>query len=82
MTFTPHTGLFGQEWIALSRCGHYAIAHDKTDPRVTKFQALFIPGVWATAQKIGRALKTRDAAEANCERHSLTPDLTKLAKGI
>lgn len=81
MTFTPHKGLWGQSWVAISGCGHYAIAHDKTDPRNTKFAALFIPGIWANAEKIGRPT-TREKAVALCEKHALTPNFTSLAKGL
>lgn len=81
MTFHPHTGLFGQQWIALSGCGHYAIGHETTDPRATKFTALFIPGVWATAKKLG-VRATQEKAQALCEKHAFTPDFTPLAKGV
>jgi hypothetical protein len=79
VTFTDHVGLWGNEWIALSTCGHYAIGHDKSNPHKTKFQALHVPGVWATAEKIGRARTDRVDAEAACEKHALTPDFAKLA---
>lgn len=72
MNFRQHTGLYGQRWIAMSTCGNYAIAHDKSNPRETKFAALHIPGIWATAERIG-VRKTKAEAEALCEQHLLTP---------
>lgn len=85
VTFTDHSGLWGQTWAALSSCGHYAIARDTSNPTSTKYQALFIPGAFATAEKIGRSRSKRVDAEKACEQHALTPDFSKLsacAKGI
>jgi hypothetical protein len=82
MTFTDHKGLWGQSWVALSSCGHYAIALDNSNPRVTKYRAQHIAGVYATAENIGHAKKTRAEAEAVCEKHALTPDFLACAKGI
>jgi hypothetical protein len=82
MTFTDHKGLWGQSWIALSNCGHYAIALDTLNPRGTRYRAKFIPGVFATAQNIGHLKRTRAEAEAVCEEHALTPDFTSCAKAV
>jgi hypothetical protein len=84
VTFTDHKGLWGQAWVAMSTCGHYAIALDHSNPKATKFQALFIPGAFATAEKIGRARSKRADAEKAAEEHWLTPNfnLSACAKGI
>lgn len=81
VTFTDHSGLWGQSWVALSSCGHYALRLDTSNPRSTKYQALYIPGVWSQAQSIGTRVKRADA-EALCETHSLTPDFKSCASGI
>lgn len=84
MTFTDHTGLWGMSWIALSSCGHYAIALDTSNPRGTKYRAKFISGVYAAAENIGHAKKTRAEAEEVCEQHALTPNFSfaACARGI
>lgn len=85
MTFTDHKGLWGQSWTALSSCGRYAIRTDTTDPRATKFAALFIPGVWATAEELG-IRPTREAAESLCVTYASKPlsikRIAHLAKGV
>lgn len=72
--FTPHPGLYGQRWHAMSKCGYYALREEPP-----QFVALFIPGLYAQAVEIGRR-KTRRGAEELCERH--TPDFTGCAKGV
>ncbi len=79
MIFRPHTGLFGQRWDLINSDGHYAIRFEKSDPRDTKFVALFIPGVWANAEELG-ARPTQKAAEALCEKHASKPLTIKTIK--
>ncbi len=85
MTFVPHPGLYGQSWLAMSLDARYAIRAETSDPRDTKFAALFIPGVWALAEPIG-VRKTQADAESLCEKHAAKPLTIKaikhLAKGV
>lgn len=85
MTFRPHPGLYGQSWIALTICGRYAIRTDNSDPRATKFAALFIPGVWANAEELG-VRPTQEAAQALCEKYAAKQlsikRIAHLAKGV
>lgn len=78
--FRNHSGLYGQRWSRLSSCGRYAVR--STPP---EFTALFIPGLWASAEEIGTR-PTQQAAEEFCDKHSQKPLTIKriayLAKGV
>jgi hypothetical protein len=80
MIFRPHHGWWGQRWTVLSTCGRYAVRTDSSDPRETKFHALFIAGVWASAEVIA-VRDTQGAAEEACEQHALSPHIAQVAVG-
>lgn len=66
----------------MSECGRYAIRRDTSDPRNTKFDALRIPGVWASPERI-RACKTEAQAEQVCREDTIPKTTTaNLAKGL
>jgi hypothetical protein len=76
MTFRPH-----HKFHSMSLSGYYAIALENTDPRVTRYAAISIPGLWAEPVQIG-VRNTPGEAEQLCEQHSLTPDFSHLATGV
>jgi hypothetical protein len=80
MTFRPHQGWWGQRWAVLSSCGRYAVRTDGSDPRQTKFHALFIVGIWANAEVIA-VRDTQAAAQEACEQHALSPGITQIEVG-
>ncbi len=81
VNFRPHSGLYGQRWDLMNPDGHYAIRFDNTDPRATKFEALFVPGLWANPDSIG-IRDTQAAAETLCERHAAKPLTIKAIKNL
>jgi hypothetical protein len=81
MIFRPHQGWWGQRWTVLSSCGRYAVRADGSDPRDTKFHALFIAGIWASAEVIA-VRDTQAAAEEACEQHALSQGITQGAAGV
>jgi hypothetical protein len=81
VTFRPHTGLYGQRWDLINGDGHYAIRFDHSDPRETKFTALFVPGLWANAEEIG-VRKTQADAETLCGKHAAKALTIKAIKNL